>query len=52
MRRWGVRVERFWIRFFDIFLLKGGVTTHQTAVGPPAGHVCLTTGSESSPLLA
>jgi len=45
----GVRVERFWI---ILFLLKREVPTHQTAVGPLAGHACLTTGSESSPLLA
>lgn len=43
--------------FFSLKILKylfgkGGVVTHQTAAGPPAGHVCLTTGSESSPLLA
>lgn len=45
----GVRVERLWI---ILFLLKREVPTHQTAVGPLAGHACLTTGSESSPLLA
>lgn len=38
------------LNFF--FLFKRGVLTHQTAVGPLAGHVCLTIGSESSPLLA
>lgn len=56
VRRWEVRVERFFFVFFLKILKylfgKGGVVTHQTAAGPPAGHVCLTTGSESSPLLA
>lgn len=45
----------FWVFFLKILKYlfgKGGVVTHQTAAGPPAGHVCLTTGSESSPLLA
>lgn len=37
---------------FEIFIWRRGVVTHQTAAGLPAGHVCLTTGSESSPLLA
>lgn len=34
------------------FPFKKRVLTHQTAAGPQAGHVCLTTGSELSPLLA
>lgn len=42
----------FFLKILKYLFGKGGVVTHQTAAGPPAGHVCLTTGSESSPLLA
>lgn len=49
-RRWNGQDEEVFSE--EICFSKEYVPTHQSAVGPQAGHVCLTTGSESSPLLA